>query len=285
MQVSEHQLVFDGMGLDKLVDHSIELLREYEPPEGYWGCFSGGKDSIVIKALARMAGVKAHWHYNQTTIDPPELIHFMREHHGDVAWEKPMHGNFFVRMERVKGFPTRRVRWCCEEYKESCNPKDATILMGIRAEESAKRRSRWSEYQKHWRSNSMVVQPILAWPSEELWEFIRAENLPYCRLYDEGFHRLGCIGCPMARYEGRRKEFDRWPRYEKIWERRAGTPQKNGLEWFGSARFRNWEEMWQWWLHDVPLPPPFKPPARKGTTVTMLEHDDVTLVRIDYGEE
>ena len=259
----DRQLVFDGMGLDSLVEHSLELLREHEPPGGYYGCFSGGKDSIVIKHLAKMAGVDVTWHYNVTTIDPPELIYFMREHHGDVIWERPKHGNFFRRMETKKGFPTRRVRWCCEEYKESCNPKDAVLLMGIRAEESAKRKARWSHVQKHWRSNSMVVQPILSWPAQELWEFIRGEGLPYCKLYDEGFHRLGCIGCPRAREAGRLKEFARWPRFEKrwrlafarLWERRAGTLQRDGREWFGSARFKNWEEMWDWWLHDRPLPP------------------------------
>jgi len=179
-----------------------------------------------------------------------------------VVWHRPPKGNFFRRMETKKGFPTRRARWCCDEYKESCNPKDATMLMGIRAEESAKRRTMWSHVKKHCRSGSLVVLPILSWPSQELWEFIHAEKLPYCELYDEGFHRLGCIGCPMARERERKQEFERWPRFEKrwklafsrIWDRRAGTLQLDGREWFGSARFKRWEEMWDWWLHDRPLP-------------------------------
>ena len=44
-------------GMDR-VETAIERLRAYEPPEGYWLAFSGGKDSVVIKALADMAGVK-----------------------------------------------------------------------------------------------------------------------------------------------------------------------------------------------------------------------------------
>jgi len=263
--VDEKQLFLDGQGLtiDELVRESVRILRENEPPEGYYGCFSGGKDSILVKRMAEIAKVRVAWHHNLTTIDPPEMIRHMREHYRDVKIHRPPKGNFFIRMERKKGFPTRRVRWCCEEYKESCNPRDATLLMGIRAEESAKRKKRWSHVQKHWRTGSMVVQPILDWPAEELWEFIRGEGLPYPSLYDEGFHRLGCIGCPMAREAGRLKEFERWPRYEKrwklsfqrLWARRAGTLQRNGLEWFGSARFESWEAMWDWWLHDRPLPP------------------------------
>ena len=50
-----HQL--DLYGRDK-VDKAIMRLQTYEPPEGYYLCFSGGKDSCVIKALADMAGVK-----------------------------------------------------------------------------------------------------------------------------------------------------------------------------------------------------------------------------------
>ena len=54
-----------------MVAIAIERLREHEPPEGYYGAFSGGKDSCVIKELAKMAGVRVDWHYSLTTVDPP----------------------------------------------------------------------------------------------------------------------------------------------------------------------------------------------------------------------
>jgi phosphoadenosine phosphosulfate reductase len=243
-----------------LID-SISLLQEHEPAEGYYGCFSGGKDSVVIKAVAQMAGVKASWHYNKTTIDPPELVRFIRREHPDVAFERPPHGNFFKRMEK-RGFPTRRARWCCEEFKEGRNPKGAVLIMGIRSEESPRRAKTWKAVQEHWRTKAMCVLPILGWASDEVWEFIRYFDVPYCSLYDEGFHRLGCIGCPMAREAGRRKAFDRWPRYEArwkkafqcIWSRRSGSLQRNGKMWFGDAYFDDWEELWEWWVSDKSLP-------------------------------
>jgi phosphoadenosine phosphosulfate reductase len=34
--------------LDEKVERAIKLLKEYEPPEGYFVAFSGGKDSIVL---------------------------------------------------------------------------------------------------------------------------------------------------------------------------------------------------------------------------------------------
>jgi len=250
--------------LARLIEFSIKVLRDNVPEDGrpYYGCFSGGKDSIVIKALARMANVPIEWHYNVTTIDPPELLRFIKRWHPDVIWDKPRHGNFFVRMERKKGFPTRRGRWCCEDYKEARPPKGVTLVMGIRAEESPRRAKTWGHVTYHTRTKANAVNPILDWASDELWEFIRMMKMPYCELYDEGFHRLGCIGCPMARKSGRVKEFERWPGYEKrwklsfkrIWERRSGSLQRDGRTWFGDAFFRNWEEMWDWWLNDRALP-------------------------------
>ena len=51
-----------------LVGIAVDRLKAFEPAEGYYGAFSGGKDSCVIKELARLAGVKVDWHYNWTTV-------------------------------------------------------------------------------------------------------------------------------------------------------------------------------------------------------------------------
>lgn len=61
-----------------------------------------------------------------------------------------------------------------------------------------------------------MVNPIVDWEDADIWEFIRAENVPYCGLYDEGFKRLGCIGCPMAG-KHRKTEFEYWPRYKQLY--------------------------------------------------------------------
>lgn len=45
-----------------MVHMAIDRLKAFEPKEGYWLAYSGGKDSIVIKRLAEMAGVKFEAH-------------------------------------------------------------------------------------------------------------------------------------------------------------------------------------------------------------------------------
>lgn len=176
-------------------------------------------------------------------------------------WNKPKHGNFFHRME-TKGFPTRTCRWCCEEYKESVAPRGSVMIFGVRAAESPRRKATWKPVTFYRRTRAWVMSPIVEWSDADVWEFIHTWNLPYCSLYDEGFKRLGCIGCPMAGAAGKRKEFDRWPRYEelwhraflRVWEKRTGTTQRDGREWFGDVYFRDGEEMWQWWLSKDSLP-------------------------------
>ena len=63
------------------------------------------------------------------------------------------------------------------------------------------------------------INPIIDWEDRDVWDFIRSEKIPYCSLYDEGFHRLGCIGCPMAAKRERERDFRRWPKYKDAYMR------------------------------------------------------------------
>jgi phosphoadenosine phosphosulfate reductase len=139
--------------LIKKVKKAILAIREYESfvgeqpalpgledNSGYQLCFSGGKDSSVIKALADMAGVKYTGVYSVTTIDPPELVKFIKKEHPDVIRHRP-EKNFFHYMVE-KGFPLRQRRWCCDVYKHNTGFARIKIL-GIRAQESAKRANNW----------------------------------------------------------------------------------------------------------------------------------------------
>lgn len=243
-----------------LVQRSVAMLQRNAPRDGrpYFGAFSGGKDSLAIKLLAEMAGVKVEWHYHVTTIDPPELVRYIRAEHPDVIWDKPKHGNFFVRAER-KGWPSRVGRWCCEEYKEGQTPdalNGCPVLIGVRIAESRGRAKRWTKcVMEHFATGDLAVLPIRLWSDADVWAFIRWRGAKYCSLYDEGWRRLGCIGCPLSTPKNREREWQRWPGFkrrwlllfQRVWARRQGTLQRDGRPWFGSALFDSPEEIFQWW--------------------------------------
>ena len=65
-----------------------------------------------------------------------------------------------------------------------------------------------------------TINPIVDWSDDEVWEFLNeVAEVPHCRLYDEGFTRLGCVGCPLQGREGMLREFERWPRYKDLYIR------------------------------------------------------------------
>lgn len=57
---------------------AIERLKTFEPTDGYYLAYSGGKDSDCIKILAQLAGVKFEAVHNLTTIDAPETVRYVQ---------------------------------------------------------------------------------------------------------------------------------------------------------------------------------------------------------------
>ena len=232
--------------MDK-IEKSIERLKAFEPSDGYYLAFSGGKDSICIKQLTIEAGVKFDSHYQVTTIDPPELVHYIKREHPDVKWERP-EIPFLTRLA-TKGFPIRQGRWCCEYYKE-CGGGGRTVMTGIRWAESYTRKERKMVEHCFRDKTKRYVHPIIDWSKDDVWDFIHDRNLPYCSLYDEGYKRLGCLFCPMQYYKSRMKEVRRYPGYEKAFRkafRKLYTLRKEqGRK--SVDRWKNGDEMFEWWI-------------------------------------
>jgi phosphoadenosine phosphosulfate reductase len=150
------------------------------------------------------------------------------------------------------------MRWCCEEMKEG-HGRDSICIFGVRAAESFSRSKNWRQVTKFRTGEGFVVNPILYWSQDEVWQFIHINKIPYCSLYDEGFKRIGCVGCPMVGGKNRLQAFKRWPGFEKAWqnafkkyfEQRKGVPNKYGEERY-IERWQTWQEYWNFWLSDKP---------------------------------
>lgn len=105
-------------------------------------------------------------------------------------------------------------------------------------------------YKRH----KTAVNPIIDWEDSEVWEFIRVERVMYCSLYDCGFCRLGCIGCPMARKHGREIEFARWPKYRdnyiRAFDRMLEKRRLRGLK----GKWQTGLDVFRWWMEYDNLP-------------------------------
>jgi len=304
--------------LAEKVKTSIDRIKNFDPlsfsgKDSYYLAFSGGKDSVVCKALLDMAGVKYDAHYRVTSVDPPELVRFIKEKHPDVARDVPRYteyGGGAYGGEDMVGKaitmwnlipiklmpPTRMARYCCDFLKESGGDGRLTVT-GVRWAESVNRRKKQglatvsssSKISKEFADNpyfritgnngavlvndnaesreildacttrfKTCLNPIIDWTDKDVWDFIKSEGISYCELYNEGFHRLGCIGCPMARKRGREKEFLRWPKYkqaylhafEKMLEYRALRGKMQGTWRIGNTA----NDVYNWWMEYDVLP-------------------------------
>ena len=97
-----------------------------------------------------------------------------------------------------------------------------------------------------YKTHTTTVNPIIDWTTEEVWEFIREYKVPYCSLYDEGFERLGCIGCPMSSHQA--EEFQRWPKYKKLYLIAFDKMIKSRNEKQLKTEWETPEEVMGWWI-------------------------------------
>lgn len=102
-----------------------------------------------------------------------------------------------------------------------------------------------------------AVNPLIYWTDSQIWDFIKSEKLDYCTLYDDGFKRLGCIGCPMAGKQ-RFYEFKRYPKfrdyYLKAFERMLIKRKQDGVDERRISQGKTlmlWQtanDVMDWWL-------------------------------------
>lgn len=227
--------------LDKIIQTALIQLKNFEPKDGYYVAFSGGKDSCVIYDLVKRANVKFDVHHSITTIDPPEMMKWMKKAYPEVQRHKP-EMSMFELVTYKKSLPTRIGRFCCEYLKESGGSGRVTIL-GIRSEESNNRADR--KLFEYW-NNKAMFNLIVDWTEKDVWNYIDERNVPYSPMYDNGTSRIGCIGCPLIGGKRMKREFAKYPHIKKGYLRAI----KKAMENDGFKRFETPEDVFEWWTSD-----------------------------------
>lgn len=271
--------------IERLKAASDMSLRLFEKPLVI--TYSGGKDSDVLLHLARASGIPFEVLHSLTTADAPETVRhvydtFRRLEEKGVKCDVDKHVQpdgsrvtMWNLIPRKLMPPTRLVRYCCAVLKEG-GGKDRFIATGVRWAESTARKRRGGlevltskPQSKLILSNDndedrrlfetcqlkgkRVVNPIIDWKDNEVLDYAAIEKIPMNPLYCEGFHRVGCVGCPMAS-KARTMEFARYPRIKAayIWafDRMLEKRRKRGLP----CQWQSGVDVFHWWMEDGVLP-------------------------------
>lgn len=263
-------------------------LQHYEQP--LVCTYSGGKDSDVMLELFKRSGIPFEVHHSHTTADAPQTVYHIRE----VFRELELRGikcsiDYHIQPDgsaltmwnlipRKLMPPTRRVRYCCSELKET-GCANRMIATGVRWAESKSREERAefeaigatkdrairASQEKMLLSDNedtrrlfercemkakTVVNPIIDWSDTDVWEFYGCECKTHNPLYAMGLYRVGCIGCPMVS-KTRYTEFRLFPEYEGAYIRAFGRMleerKRRGIE---TATWSNAREVFDWWMED-----------------------------------
>lgn len=272
---------------------AIERLKFFEPLNGqpYYLAYSGGKDSDVILALADMANVRFEAVHNLTTVDAPETVYHVRSK--GVRIDKPERTMWQLIVDKrypptrvvryccsylkERGGHRRTVVTGVRKAESVARDKNGGLVkiignpkatvakaeeMGVEYEGTAKGgiiinnndNGKSREFVEHCTMQAKVlVNPIVDWTDDDVWEFLRVHGIKTNPLYECGYKRIGCIGCPMAS-KHRYKQFEDYPIYranyvrafEKMLKAREDHGNKTSTSWIDG------EHVMRWWLEEDP---------------------------------
>lgn len=281
--------------------NAIKYLKLFEPEtEPYYLCYSGGKDSDVILTLAKLAGVNFEAVHNLTTVDAPETVNYVKSKE-DVRIDVPETTMWKLIVEKRMP-PTRIVRYCCEELKErggryrkkitgvrwaeSLKRKNSQGFVTIIGKERTTQKlaeEAGIEYDKKaqggmvlnndnaesrafvdhcYRTTSVMVNPIVDWSDDDVWEFLHYYGIKSNPLYEvhdngetycpKGLTRIGCIGCPMQGKKKRQEELIKYPKYRdnylRAFDKMLKAREKAKLE----THWKDARDVMMWWVEDNP---------------------------------
>jgi phosphoadenosine phosphosulfate reductase len=104
-----------------------------------------------------------------------------------------------------------------------------------------------------YKQHKTTINPIVDWTDRDVWEFLHHYGCESNPLYQCGWSRIGCVGCPMAGRD-RYREFREYPKYKLNYIRAfdrmlkaretkgLGHSSKLGVDWSSG------EKVFKWWL-------------------------------------
>ncbi|XP_050071139.1 FAD synthase-like [Anopheles maculipalpis] len=142
--------------------------------------FNGGKDCTVLLDLIHRSNLKDAKQIKCIYVRPQnpfgeieEFVDQCRQHYG-------------ITIATVEGSIKAALELICRD-----DPVIKACIMGSRRSDPyCERLASFQETDPGW-TPLMRINPLLEWTCEDIWNYIREHNVPYCALYDRGYTSIG----------------------------------------------------------------------------------------------
>jgi phosphoadenosine phosphosulfate reductase len=121
-------------------------------------------------------------------------------------------------------------KYCCQVRKLESLKRALNGLMvwitGLRKEQGP---TRSGIHNVEWDplNNLVKLNPLADWTTEQVWEYIKKNNVPYNRLHDRGYSSIGCAPCTRAIKPGEDERAGRWW-WEETQHKECGLHYQDG---------------------------------------------------------
>lgn len=101
-------------------------------------------------------------------------------------------------------------------------------ISGVRRSQIATR-SQTKKVQMDGQFNPVKISPIADWTWKQVWDYVKANSLPYCSLYDKGYTSIGCAPCTRPTFLKGEKISEDELRKGRWWWENDGSAKECGL--------------------------------------------------------
>jgi phosphoadenylyl-sulfate reductase (thioredoxin) len=127
-------------------------------------------------------------------VTPAETVAEQEQSHGPRLWERdPDRCCGLRKVEPLKRAVTGYAGW----------------ITAIRADQTSERKNA-RVVEQDAKFNLVKVNPLLRWSREDVWTYVKLNEVPYHALHDRGYPSVGCWPCTSAVAEGEDPRAGRW---------------------------------------------------------------------------
>ncbi len=159
---------------------------------------------LFPETVALKSRLEAFWGMQIETLQPALSVADQDRHIGPELWKNDP--DLCCTLRKV------------EPLRQRLESADCWIT-GLRREQSAVR-AETGVLEKH-QLNGVAerflwkLNPLADWSREQVWDFIRANGIPYNPLHDRGYHSIGCAVCTRPTGAGGGERAGRWTGFNK----------------------------------------------------------------------